>query len=245
MDWRDEGVVISVRKHGETSVIVDILTMAHGRHSAVVRGGVSRRMTPVLQPGNQVSVEWHARLEEHLGSYRVELIHSRSSIMADRAALAALASVCGLVGFGFPERMVLSDLYESTLAIVDSLDVGADWPRIYALWELQVLDELGYGLDLSNCAVTGSADDLVFVSPRSGRAVSRRGAGNWAQKLLPLPSFLRDRGDADISDVLAALTTTGYFLQTRLAAGLGHRPLPAARMRFISVLNRIANAKRH
>ena len=238
MEWRDQGVVISVRKHGETSTIVDVLTVAHGRHAGVVRGGVSRRMTPVIQPGNQISVEWHARLEEHLGSYRVELLRSRSRIMADRAALAALASVCAMVGFGFPERMVFPDLYDSTTAVLDALEVGADWQRAYALWELQLLDELGYGLDLSCCAVTGSTDDLVFVSPRSGRAVSRTGAGNWAQKLLPLPAFLRDRGEATGEQVLEALQTTGYFLERRLATALGNRPLPAARGRLVSVLHK-------
>jgi len=238
MEWRDQGVVISVRKHGETSAILDVLTVAHGRHVGVVRGGVSRRMTPVLQPGNQVSVEWHARLEEHLGNYRVELLHSRSAVLAERAALAGLASVCALVRFGFPERMVFPDLYDSTIAIFDALETGADWPRAYALWELQVLDELGYGLDLSRCAVTGSEDDLVFISPRTGRAVSRTGAGNWAQKLLPLPAFLRDRDEATAAQVLDALLTTGYFLQRRLAAGLGNRPLPAARERLVSVLEK-------
>lgn len=241
MEWRDQGVIISVRKHGESSAILDVLTKAHGRHAGVVRGGVSRRMTPVLQPGNQVSLEWRARLEEHLGSYKVELLHSRSGIMADRGALAALASVCALVGFGFPERMVFPDLYDSTTAIFDALEAGADWPRAYALWELQVLDELGYGLDLSCCAVTGSEDDLVFVSPRSGRAVSRIGAGNWAQKLLPLPAFLCDRGEADGAQVLAGLHITGYFLERRLAAGLGNRPLPAARARLIEVLHRLTD----
>ncbi len=241
MEWRDQGVVISVRKHGETSVILDVLTMAHGRHAGVVRGGVSRRLAPVLQPGNQISVEWHARLEEHLGSYRVELLRSRSRIMGDRGALAALASVCAMVGFGFPERMVFPDLYDSTTAVLDALEVGADWPRAYALWELQLLDELGYGLDLSCCAVTGQQDDLVFVSPRSGRAVSRTGAGNWAQKLLPLPAFLRDRGDASSAQVLDALHTTGYFLERRLAAGLGKRSVPAARERLVSVLERISS----
>lgn len=239
MDWRDEGVIVSVRKHGETSAIIEVLTVEHGRHAGVVRGGVSRRMTPVLQPGNQVELEWRARLEEHLGSYRVELLQSRSGVLGDRAALAALGSICALVSFTFPERMVLPELYASSLGLFDALAAGDTWGRGYALWELQLLEELGFGLDLSSCAATGTMDDLVYVSPKSGRAVSRAGAGVWADQLLPLPAFFRDaEAGAPKEDVLKALKTTGFFLERWLAASLGNRPLPAARARLVAVLSK-------
>ncbi len=239
MDWRDEGVIVSVRKHGETSAIIEVLTVEHGRHAGVVRGGASRRMTPVLQPGNQVELEWRARLEEHLGSYRVELLQSRSGVMADRAALAALGAISALVCFAFPERMVMPELYASTLALFDALQGDQEWPSIYALWELQLLEELGFGLDFSSCAATGGLQELIYVSPKSGRAVSRQGAGVWAEKLLPLPLFLRlGNGSASKEDVRDALKTTGYFLERWLAASLGNRPLPAARTRLVAVLSR-------
>ncbi len=239
MDWRDQGVIVAVRPHGETSAIIEVLTAEHGRHAGVVRGGVSRKMTPVLQPGNQVAVDWRARLEEHLGSYRVELLASRSGVLSDRQALAALGSVCALVCFAFPERMHLPRLYDKTLAVVDLLAGAGDWRPGYACWELQVLEELGYGLDLRSCAATGVTQELIYVSPNSGRAVSRQGAAEWADRLLPLPAFLRVGGFAeDSEDVLEALKTTGYFLEHWLAPALGNRPLPPARTRLMAVLHK-------
>ncbi|MCP5086970.1 MAG: DNA repair protein RecO [Rhodobacteraceae bacterium] len=244
MEWRDQGVVVAVRPHAETSAIIEVLTAEHGRHAGVVRGGVSRKMTPVLQPGNQVEVEWRARLEEHLGSYRVELLHSRSAVLADRQALAALGSVCALVCFAFPERMNLPDLYERTLVLVGDLATGRDWLQSYALWELAVLQDLGYGLDLSSCAATGRTQDLIYVSPKTGRAVSREGGADWADRLLPLPVFLRvGEGMTDMDDICAALKTTGFFLENGLAKALGNRPLPAARERFVAMLRRAAQRK--
>lgn len=238
MDWQDEGVIVSVRKHSENSAIIEVLTVEHGRHAGVVRGGASRRMSPVLQPGNQVTLEWRARLEEHLGSYRVELLRSRSGVMADRAALAALSSICALISFSFPERMDMPELYRSSVDLLDALG-GENWPTDYALWELQLLEELGFGLDFSCCAATGGLQELIYVSPKSGCAVSRIGAGEWAKQLLPLPLFLRlGNGVASKADVQDALKTTGYFLERWMAASLGNRPLPAARARLVTVLGK-------
>ena len=235
MNWSGEGVIISVRKYGENSVIIDAFTPDHGRHAGVVRGGASRKMAATLQPGSQVQLEWRARLEEHLGSYRVEQLESRSDVFGDRLRLAALSSICAMVSFAFPERMPLQSLYDSTTSLMDTLNLGGDWKPLYALWELQVLKEMGFGLDLSTCAVTGGMQDLTFVSPRSGRAVSRGAAGEWAERLLPLPSFLRNGFDvASEADVLDGLQTTGYFLSTWLADSLGERELPDARMRLIT-----------
>jgi len=227
-----------MRKHGENSAIIEVLTVEHGRHAGVVRGGASRRLAPVLQPGNQVTLEWRARLEEHLGNYRVELLQSRSGVMADRKALAALSAICALISFTFPERMVMPELYQSSVDLLDKLG-QENWPSDYALWELQLLEEMGFGLDLSSCAATGGLQELIFVSPKSGRAVSRVGAGEWADKLLPLPLFLRlGNGDASIEDIQDALKTTGYFMERWMAASLGNRPLPAARARLVTVLNK-------
>lgn len=240
MEWTDEGVIVSLRAHGETSAIVDVLTAEHGRHAGVVRGGASRKMKPVLQPGTQVSVTWRARLADHLGSYRVEPLRSRTRLLGDRAALAGLGAVCALVRFGFPERMELPDLYLATVELIERMEADENWVVHYALWEMTLLEDLGYGLDLSACAVTGQGDELIYVSPKSGRAVSRAAGAEWVDRLLPLPAFLRDQTtQARWVEVMDALKTTGYFLERRLAPALGDRPLPEARARMIGALMRM------
>ena len=240
MDWNDEGVIVSLRGHGETSAIIEVLTAAHGRHAGIVRGGASRKMKPVLQPGTQVTVDWHARLEDHLGTFRVEPLRSRTRVLSDRAALAGLGSVCALVRFAFPERMELPALYAVTVDLIERMEADENWAVHYALWEMELLDGLGYGLDLSDCAVTGSVDDLVWVSPKSGRAVSRGAGREWQDRLLPLPTFLRDATtQARAAEVMDALRTTGYFLERWLAPALGDRPVPEARMRLIAALVRM------
>tara|TARA_Y100000385_G_scaffold9238_1_gene9673 strand:+ start:104 stop:835 length:732 start_codon:yes stop_codon:yes gene_type:complete len=237
MEWTSEGVIVSVRKYGENSVIIDTLTPEHGRHLGVVRGGASRKMSATIQPGSQVKLEWRARLEEHLGNFRVEQLESRSDMFDDRLRLAALSSICSIVTFSFPERMPVTELYNSTLNLMDTLNTGGDWKPLYALWELQVLEEMGFGLDLTSCAVTNVTQDLIYVSPKSGRAVSRKAAGEWKERLLPLPSFLRNKFEtANHEDILNSLKTTGHFLSSWLATSLGERKLPEARNRLISRL---------
>ncbi|MDC1420531.1 DNA repair protein RecO [Amylibacter sp.] len=242
MEWTSEGVIVSVRKYGENSVIIDTLTPTHGRHLGVVRGGASRKMAATLQPGSQVKLEWRARLEEHLGNFRVEQLESRSDMFDDRLRLAALSSICSIVTFSFPERMPVAELYNSTLHLMDTLNTGGDWKPLYALWELQVLEEMGFGLDLTSCAVTNVTQDLIYVSPKSGRAVSRKAAGEWMERLLPLPSFLRNKFEtANNEDILNSLKTTGHFLSSWLATSLGERKLPEARNRLISRLENKKN----
>lgn len=237
MEWTSEGVIVSVRKYGENSVIIDTLTPEHGRHLGVVRGGASRKMSATIQPGSQVKLEWRARLEEHLGNFRVEQLESRSDMFDDRLRLAALSSICSIVTFTFPERMPVTELYNSTLNLMDTLNTDGDWTPLYALWELQVLEEMGFGLDLTSCAVTNVTQDLIYVSPKSGRAVSRKAAGEWKERLLPLPSFLRNKFEtANHEDILNSLKTTGHFLSSWLATSLGERKLPEARNRLISRL---------
>lgn len=242
MDWRDEGTLLSVRKHGETSAIIEVFTAQHGRHAGVVRGGTSRKVAPMLQPGAQLDLAWRARLEEHLGSFNVELSRSRAAIvMADRAALAGLNAMTALLSFALPEREPHPRLYARTVAMLDLLGQADAWPVAYLQWELAVLEELGFGLDLTACAVTGGAEDLVYVSPKSGRAVSAEGAGDWADRLLPLPPELLGVVTDDLSGVPEGLRTTGYFLESGLAHSLGDRPLPEARARLVDRLSRHRN----
>lgn len=240
MDWRDQGTLLTVRKHGETSVIIDVLTENHGRHSGVVRGGVSRKLAPTLQPGTQLDLSWRARLEGHLGSYSVEPIHSRAHILSDRTALAGLNALTSLLVFALPEREPHPVLYQRTQSMLGLLGVNPAWPVAYLKWELALLDELGFGLDLSACAVTGSREDLAYVSPKTGRAVSIVGAGKWADRLLPLPPEMLGVGTGALQNVVEGLTTTGFFLANKLASSAGHRPIPEMRSRLIDRFKRDA-----
>jgi DNA repair protein RecO (recombination protein O) len=239
MEWRDEGILLSSRRHGETSAIIEVFTPQHGRHAGVVRGGTSRKIAPILQPGAQLDLTWRARLEDHIGAFTVEPVRSRAAAaMGGRLALAGLNAVTVLISFCLPEREPHLPLYQRTRALLDLLGQDALWPLAYLRWEVSLLEEMGHGLDLSACAVTGAVDELIYVSPKSGRAVSRVGAGEWADRLLPLPPVLRGEGEAADMEIVQAFRTTGYFLDAHLAAGLGSRPLPEARARFVDAFNR-------
>ncbi|MAU53623.1 MAG: DNA repair protein RecO [Roseovarius sp.] len=239
MEWRDEGLLLGVRRHGEGAAILDVFTETRGRHAGLVRGGASRRMAPVLQPGAQLALEWRARLEDHLGSFRVEPVRSRAWTMADRLALAGLNAVCALLLFSLPEREAHPALYRKSLILLDLLDRPEIWPLAYLHWEMALLEETGFGLDLRACAVTGErANDLSYVSPRTGRAVSRAGAGEWAARLLPLPPCLLGQGPAPEAEIAQGFEVTGHFLRHHLAPHLGDRPLPDARARFVERFRR-------
>lgn len=239
IEWRDQGILLSCRRHGETSAIIDVFTPAQGRHAGVVRGGASRKIAPILQPGAQLDVIWRARLEEHIGSFQVEPVRSRAAMaMNDRLSLAGLNAVTAMLGFCLPEREPHPSLYRSSEQLLDLLDQSDLWPLAYLRWELQLLSEMGYGLELNSCAVTGSTDDLIYVSPKSGRAVSRQAAGEWADRLLPLPPVLRNEGAGEDAEIASAFETTGYFLSERLAKDLGDKPLPDARNRFVEAFRR-------
>ncbi len=239
MEWRDQGILLSARRHGETSAIIEVFTPERGRHAGVVRGGTSRKIAPILQPGAQLDVAWRARLEEHIGSFTVEPVRSRAAIaMGDRLTLAGLNAVTGLLSFCLPEREPHAPLYSRTQALLDLLGQHDVWPLAYLQWELKLLEEMGYALELDTCAVTGAAEDLAFVSPKTGRAVSRKGAGEWADRLLPLPPVLRGEGVAENAQIAQAFGTTGYFLETHLARDLGDKPLPEARARFVELFSR-------
>ncbi|MBR9651076.1 DNA repair protein RecO [Thalassovita aquimarina] len=239
MEWRDQGILLAVRRHGENSAILELFTPEHGRHAGVMRGATSRKIAPILQPGAQLDVTWRARLADHIGSYTVEPLRSRTAMaMAGRQALAGLNAVCALLLYALPEREAHLPLYRRTEALLDVLDETGLWPLAYLRWEMALLEELGYGLDLSACAVCGAANDLSYISPRTGRAVSRAGAGEWADRLLPLPECLLGGTDHPLSDVLQGLEVTRFFLRKSLAEGAQGKPLPEARQRFIDGLER-------
>ncbi len=239
VEWREQGVLLAARKHGETAAIIDVFTPTHGRHAGVVRGGGGRKMAPILQAGAQLDVAWRARLDEHLGAFTVEPVHARAAaLMQDRAALAGLSAITSLLAFVLPERAAYPRLYAKTLSLLDMLADNPAWPYAYLLWETALLDEVGVGLDLTRCAVTGQTDDLIYVSPKSGRAVSRAGAGQWADRLLPLPACLRGEGYTDTAEIAQALGTTGFFLKSKLAPQLGNHEIPTSRQRLIDLLAR-------
>lgn len=228
-----------MRPHGETSAIIEVLTAMHGRHAGVVRGGASRKMAATLQPGTGLALEWRARLDDHIGTLTVEPLRSRAHLLADRLALAGLLSACALLRVALAEREPHPVLFPETLALFDRLG-AAGWTSAYLRWELMLLEELGFGLDLSSCAVTGAVEDLAFVSPKTGRAVTKAGAGDWADRLLPLPKGLAGDGVLPAGDVLAGLQLTGFFLDRGLRPVLHDKPLPEARARLVDLLSRPA-----
>ncbi len=241
ISWTDEGAVLASRPFGEASVILEVFTATHGRHAGVVRGGTSRKMTPAIQPGAQIAVTWKARLDDHLGAFTLEPLRSRAAAaMGDRLSLAGLNAVCALLTHVLPEREAHNELYTRTIQLLDLLGQADIWPLAYLRWEQALLDDLGFGLDLSQCAVHGVNADLIYVSPKSGRAVSREGAGEWADRMLPLPPVLAGKGDASTDDILTALGTTGYFIEHRLIKSLGDRPVPSARARLLDAIMRSA-----
>lgn len=239
IEWADEGTVLSLRRHGETSAIVEVFTSGHGRHAGIVRGGASRRMAPILQPGGQVAVTWKARLDEHLGTFTIEPRRSRPALVTgDRLALAGLNAIAALLIFILPERDPHPALYDRTSALLDLAGQPDLWPLAYLHWEMALLEEAGFALDLSRCAATGRTTGLAYISPRTGRAVSAEGAGDWADRLLPLPSVLLGQGEAGPEDMRAAFEITGHFITKSLLPSLGDRPVPPARQRLIDLICR-------
>jgi DNA repair protein RecO (recombination protein O) len=239
MEWKDEGLVIARRHHGESAAIVSLLTREHGRHLGLVRGGTGRRAAGLYEPGNLVRAVWRGRLAEHLGSYACEPMQSFAArVIDDPLRLGALTSACAIVEVALPEREPHDALYAATLELLSHLE-DDDWAMQYARWECQCLADLGFGLDLSHCALTGTAEDLAYVSPRSGRAVSRAAGQPYAEKLFSLPGFLTGEwaGPVPLTAVLGALEMTGHFLERNVLAA-SDKPVPQARIQFIDRLRR-------
>jgi len=238
MDWVDEGIFLSGKPLGEASIVAEVLTLEHGRHLGLVRGGRSRRLRPVLQPGNLVRVTWRARLSEHLGGFNVELEEAHAAkVLDDARALAAIGTLAGLVKL-LPERDPHPELYATTLHVLRSFGEPEIWPALLVHWEFQLLAELGFGLDLSECAATGADRDLVYVSPRSGRAVSRNAGAPYDDRLLALPAFLLDAGaPMREADIASGFALTGFFLERDVLEPHGLK-LPQARERLLDLLGR-------
>lgn len=239
MEWRDEGIVLGCRRHGETSVILEVMTRAHGRHLGLVRGGRSRKQQPVLQPGNKVELVWRARLDEHLGTFQAEPVELNAARLMDNAAaiygLQTLAAHLRLL----PERDPHAGLYDTLAIMIGHLDEPFDAAELIVRYELLVLEELGFGLDLSECAATGSREDLAYVSPKSGRAVSREAGAPWGDKMLALPAFLQ-RGASqrgDMATIEQAFRLTGFFLTRHVYEPRGIAE-PDARIGFMGALRR-------
>jgi DNA repair protein RecO (recombination protein O) len=222
MDWQDRGLIIGVRKHGETSVILEVLTQAHGRHMGLVRGGRSRAMQPILQTGNSVELTWRARLEEHLGNFVVEGERLRAAhLMQSALSLHGLHHLAGLLRL-LPERDPHPDLWRFAEVLADQLDDSELAPVLMLRFELALLAELGFGLDLSECTLTGATEDLVYVSPKSGRAVARVPGEPWRERLLPLPSFLlMEEQEASAEQLSDAFRLLDHFLTRDVLAPRG------------------------
>jgi DNA repair protein RecO (recombination protein O) len=230
MEWEDDAYVLSARAHGETGAIVDLLTSEHGRFTAHVAGGASRRMRPFLQAGARVVVRYRARVSEQLGAAVLEPVgQGPSSLFDDPAALSALSAAASVTAGALPERQAHPGVFYALEALIEALAHPGIWPAVYVRFEAGLLQDLGFGLDLSRCAATGSTDDLIYVSPRTGRAVSRRAGEPYKDRLLALPPFLLGAqaglgpGDVDIG-----LNLTGHFLE-QFVFGPLNRPLPPAR----------------
>ncbi len=234
MNWTDDGIVLSARKHGETSAIVQVLTRDHGRHAGLVRGGAGRGARGTLQPGNEIQATWRARLAEHLGTYTVELVRARAAqVLTEPGRLAALSSACAVAEAALPEREAHPAAFDGFRALLDALESSEHWAHVYVRWELGLLGELGFGLDLAACAQTGETEGLAYVSPRTGRAVTEAAAGQYKHRLLKLPAFLAGAGNGaeDADDVADGLNLTGFFLERHVLAP-HHVTMPPARSRF-------------
>ncbi|MEM1363885.1 MAG: DNA repair protein RecO [Pseudomonadota bacterium] len=237
MEWSDYGTVLGAQPFGETGARVEVFTQNHGRHAGLVRGGAGRKRAPDLQPGTYVSVTWRARLGEHLGVFSLEAERARAAaLLADRLALSGLNAVCGLSLVGLPERQTLPDFHKATETLFDLMTLTPAWTLAYLRWEVDLLEVLGAGLDLTRCAVSGDQSDLQFISPKTGRAVSADAAGEWADRLLPFPAVLKGEGTAPDREILDGLDVTGHFL-TR-AFRLQGIELPPARARLLDAIAR-------
>ena len=235
-EWTDNALIVGVKKFAERDAVLSFLTQNHGRHNGLVKGVFFKRHTGDFQIGNLVQSSWKARLEEHLGTVKAELLTPYAvNVMDDPAGLTALSCLCAMCSL-LPERENVPDFFEKTLEQIALLPFDG-WAARYALWETTLLKALGFGLDLSACAVTGETQDLIYVSPKSGRAVSRQAGEPWRDKLLALPAFLHDgKEEFDIKEIKKALELTGFFLENHVLKTLDCT-IPAVRNRLISALN--------
>lgn len=238
MEWRDEAIVLSARPFGENSKIVELLSPQHGRVAGMVRGARSKAQRAALQPGNRVSATWRGRLADQLGTLALEVVDARAARLVETPWGAfALGAVVSMLAF-VPEHDAQPRLFAATEALTETFALAPATAEAMLRFEIILLEEFGFGLDLTSCAATGETNDLVFVSPRTGRAVSRLAGAPYAGRLLPLPGFLANR-DEPVSAAAAAdgFRMTGHFLSAHVAGAL-NKPLPAARERFVRTVTR-------
>ncbi len=247
MDWTDEGIVLSSRPHGENAAVVTLLTASHGRHAGLVHGGQGRTARPTLQPGNRVQAAWRARTIDQLGTYTLDLASAQAAIWLDNPEVVGIInSVCAVTEASLPERQPMAGVYAG-LATLLSLQDSDLWAPVYVKWEINLLQALGYGLDLTQCASGGGTDNLAYISPRTGRAVSLTAGQPYHDKLFPLPAFLIGLGEWEAADILQGLEMTGHFLSRHVFANPHSRTLiardgdlPQARQRLLDIYRKAA-----
>ncbi|MBT9472143.1 MAG: DNA repair protein RecO [Pseudomonadota bacterium] len=237
MEFEDDAYVLSARAHGETGAIVELLTAHHGKWAAHVAGGASRRMKPFLQAGARTIVQYRARVSDQLGSAALEPVgEGPAALFDDPMALAGLSAAAAVVAAALPEREPHPGAFLAFEALTAALALPDVWPAVFVRFEAGLLQDLGFGLDLSKCAATGSRDDLIYVSPRTGRAVCRTAGEPYKDRLLPLPPFmLSSQSRLSPGDVLAGLDLTAHFLELFVFGPL-NRPLPPARVWMVERL---------
>jgi DNA repair protein RecO (recombination protein O) len=236
MEWHDTGIVLATRKHGERALLLHVLTQEHGRHAGLVRNGQGARQRGSYVIGNRLDLSWRARLAEHLGTFHAELEKSHAAVFIDDGPrLAALASAAALALATLPEQEPHPRAYRGILELIAALESNRGWVERYVRWELELLAELGFGLDLASCAATGRNDNLIYVSPRSGQAVSASAGEPFRDKLLVLPQFLLTNTRPSTAELADGLVLTGFFLERRVVEPQG-RKMPSARTRFIDAI---------
>ena len=250
-EWFDEGIVLSIRKYGEKGLIVNVLTKEHGRHLGWLSNRGNKNIISYVQPGNIVSVSWKSRLIEQMGNYKIELISSVSGkILDEKLKLQALSSLCSLLEKILPERQKYLEIYNATIAFIDLLLLDSDidsnnWIEGYVKWEIGILSSIGFSLNLNECAVTGTKNNLYFVSPKTGKAVSKEGAGDFAPKLLGLPKFLGGAKSIGLNfyhEMVAGLKITSHFFENKLLVSINNEKnnyLPKARDRLIEMIEKL------
>ena len=239
MQWTDEAIILSARRHGEANLVLSLLTREHGRHPGLVRGGAGSRRRGEMQPGNRVEATWRARLAQHLGAYQIEpLVASGARLLDDARALVGLQATCAVLEATLPEREAHPPLFEAMGALLAAMEHSAVWPAVLVRFELGLLGELGFALDLSTCALTGATENLAYVSPRTGRAVTAEAGEQWREKLFRLPKFFLESqaGEMGPDDVQDGLALTGHFLQHHVLA-MSNKQLPEARIRLVELFS--------
>ena len=245
MNWNDEGLLLSVNPHGERSAIIQVLTKTKGLHAGIIQNAFSRKMSSTLQPSSQLHLIWSSRLEEHLGSYKVDLLKTRADIfLGNKLALDMFNSLSSLCISTLAERDPMPEFYEITVKFLDQIVSKKKWEFLYLDWELQLLTSIGYGLDLKKCVASGSTENLFYISPKSGKAVSKEKGLKYHKRLLRFPNILRDKKqyiDFSRSDLVSGLSVTGFFLKKWLSYSLQNKQTMKIRQRLIDTLSNEEN----